>query len=407
MIPMTDLREQYRNIKEEIDGAVLKVLDEGNYILGDEVRALEEEIASYCGAKYAVGVASGTDALVLSVISCGIKEGDEVITTPFTFIATIEAIVRSGAKPVFADVDRKTYNIDVSEIQKKITEKTKAIIPVHLYGNPCDMTPIMRLAKEHKLNVIEDCAQSFGAELNGKKTGSFGDFGCFSFFPAKNLGCCGDGGMLVTNDENYAKKVRLLRSHGFSGDYEYRLHGFNSRLDTVQAAVVKVKMKYIDGWVKSRIENAATYGKELSDVSEVETPFAAPGAKHSMNYYTLRITSGLSTRDALRKYLVENGISSNVYYPMSLHLAEICRGMGYRKGDFPVAERLQEEVLSLPMYPELKKEQIKHICGRIKTFFNVVGNTPPAGGGCSTLQSPTLQGGEAKRTPLSPFEKGG
>ena len=366
MIQMTDLIEQYKSIKNEMDEAVLKVLGSGGYILGKEVKELEDEIASYCGTKYAVGVASGTDALVLSVIAAGIGPGDEVITTPFTFIATIEAVIRAGAKPVFADIEEKTYDINPEELKKKITEKTKAIIPVHLYGHPCNMTVIMKLAKDRNLTVLEDCAQSFGAEWQGRKTGSFGDFGCFSFFPAKNLGCYGDGGMVVTDNEVYAKKIDLLRGHGFLVDYAYRLHGFNSRLDTLQAAVVKVKMKYIDGWIQSRIKNAETYAHFLTGLSEVETPFIDPRAKHAMNYYTLRIPGGMEKRNALRKFLAEKGVATNVYYPLSLHLQEISRDLGYREGDFPVAEKLQGEVMSLPMYPEMKADDIEFICGAIR-----------------------------------------
>ncbi|MEA2081279.1 MAG: DegT/DnrJ/EryC1/StrS family aminotransferase, partial [Elusimicrobiota bacterium] len=272
MIAMTDLGQQYNEIKDEIAKAVEKVFAEGKYILGPEVAELEERLASYCGARYGIGVASGTDAIVLSVVAAGIGEGDEVITTPFTFIATIEAVIRAGAKPVFADIDPKTYNIDPSAIESKITAKTKAVIPVHLYGLPCDMTAIMEIAKKHNLTVIEDCAQSFGAAVGGKITGSFGDFGCFSFFPAKNLGCYGDGGMIITDNKDYAKKLKLLRMHGFSSDYDYRLHGFNSRLDTIQAAIVNVKMNHIDGWIDKRRENAVLYEEGLKDVKELEPP---------------------------------------------------------------------------------------------------------------------------------------
>ncbi|MBU3956642.1 DegT/DnrJ/EryC1/StrS family aminotransferase [bacterium] len=371
MIPITDLGQQYNEIKNEISRAVEKVLAEGKYILGPEVTELEERIAAYCGVRYGVGVASGTDALVLSVIAAGIGEGDEVITTPFTFIATIEAVIRAGAKPVFADIDAKTYNINPAEIESKITSKTKAIIPVHLYGLSCDMAAITKIAKKHNLTVIEDCAQSFGAAIGGKITGSFGDFGCFSFFPAKNLGCYGDGGMVVTDNKEYADKIKLLRMHGFSADYDYRLHGFNSRLDTLQAAIVNVKMNHIDGWIEKRVENAAKYAEGLKNVKDAEAPFMPPGYKHAMNYYALRISGGRQKRDGLKKYLTEKGIGNNIYYPLSLHLQEICADMGYKKGDYPVSEKTQDEIISLPMYPELGAEKIEFICGEIKKYFRV------------------------------------
>ena len=371
MIPMTDLLGQYNEIKDEIAEAVNKVLREGKYILGPEVSALEERLAASCGAPYGIGVASGTDALVLAVVAAGIGEGDEVITTPFTFIATIEAVIRAGAKPVFADIDPKTYNMDPSAIESKITAKTKAVIPVHLYGLPCDMDGIMNIAKKHGLKVIEDCAQSFGAAIGGRVTGSFGDFGCFSFFPAKNLGCYGDGGMIVTNDEGYARKLKLLRMHGFSADYDYRLHGFNSRLDTIQAAIVNIKMNHIDGWIEKRIRHAGRYAEGLKDIGEIIPPFIPDGYKHAMNYYALRIAGGRETRDSLKKYLTENGIGNNIYYPLSLHLQPICADMGYKKGDYPVSEKTQDEIISLPMYPELEAEKIDFICGKIRHYFGI------------------------------------
>ena len=369
MIPMTDLGQQYSEIKDEIAKTVNKVLAEGKYILGPEVAELEERMAAYCGVSYGVGVASGTDALVLSVVAAGIGEGDEVITTPFTFIATIEAIIRAGAKPVFADIDAKTYNIDPSAFDSKITSKTKAVIPVHLYGLPCDMKAIMEIAEKHDLTVIEGCAQSFGAAIGDKITGSFGDFGCFSFFPAKNIGCYGDGGMIVTDNKDYAQKLKLLRMHGFSSDYDYRLHGFNSRLDTIQAAIVNVKMNHIDGWIDKRRENAALYAEGLKDVKELEAPFMPPGYKHSMNYYALRVIPGREKRDGLKKYLTEKGVGTSIYYPLSLHLQEICADMGYKKGDYPISEKIQDESISLPMYPELGAEKIEFICGEIRKYF--------------------------------------
>ncbi len=364
MIPLTDLRIQYQSIRKEIDSAIGRILERADFILGEELELLEKEISQYIGVKYAVGVGSGTDALVLALSGLGIGRGDEVITTPFTFIATAEAIVRTGAKPVFCDIDPRTYNIDPQKIEEKITKRTKAIIPVHLYGLPCNMDKILEIAKSNDLKVVEDCAQSFGSEYKGKKVGSFGDCGCFSFFPAKTLGCFGDGGMITTNDEEFARRIKMLRNHGSTTKYYYSLHGFNSRLDTLQAAILRVKLKYIDGWINKRIENASLYNKLLSQISSVEVPFV-PGSeyKHTFNYYTVRIKG---KRDYLRGHLREKGVSCAVYYPLCLHLQEVYRGLNYERGVFPYAESAQEEVLSLPIYPELSRSNIEKISNFIK-----------------------------------------
>jgi dTDP-4-amino-4,6-dideoxygalactose transaminase len=365
-IPLTDLGLQYESIKDEVNSAISQVITESNFILGRHLNLLEEEVAKYFGVKSAVGVASGTDALVLSLAALGIGRQDEVITTPFTFIATAEAIVRVGAKPVFCDIDYKTYNIDTNKIEQKITPKTKAIIPVHLYGMPCEMGKIMSIAKEHGLKVIEDCAQSFGSEYQGKKTGAIGDCGCLSFFPSKTLGCFGDGGMVVTDNTELAGRLKLLRNHGSTNKYYYTTHGFNSRLDTLQAAVLRVKLKYIDKWIQMRIDNAGQYNSFLENVSVIVTPQVPAQSKHSFNYYTVRVKGG---RQRVQESLMEKSVASAVYYPFSLHLQEVFRDLGHKRGDFPVAEEAQEQVLSLPMYPELKPEQIKEVAQILLEVF--------------------------------------
>lgn len=360
---MTDLNAQYKSIKEEIDQAIKDVLKESGFILGKQVSLFEEEAARYFGVKFAVGVASGTDALVLSLAGLGIKEGDEVITTPFSFIATAEAISRVGARPVFCDIDEKTYNIDPEEISAKVNGRVKAIIPVHLYGMPCRMDEILQIAKANNLKIIEDCAQSFGSEYAGKKVGSLGDCGCLSFFPAKTLGCYGDGGMVVTDDEALAANLRMLRNHGSSNKYIYSSHGFNSRLDTLQAAVLRVKLKYADKWIKQRIDNAEYYNKQLSALAEITTPAIPKNSKHSFNYYTIGINSG---RENIQAGLTAKNIPSAVYYPLCLHLQEVYKDLKYKPGDFPVAEKNQDRVLSLPMYPELAGNQMDMVVKAIK-----------------------------------------
>lgn len=365
-IPLVDLNKQYQSIKQKVDSAIEKVLRESNFILGPEVKLLEEEIARYCGTKFAVGVASGTDALILSLLASGIKNGDEVITTPFTFIATSEAICRIGAKPVFCDIDYETYNIDADKIEAKITKRTKAILAVHLYGLPCEMDKILPLAGKNNLKVIEDCAQSFGSEYKGKKAGSLGNAGCLSFFPGKTLGSYGDGGMVITNDEKIAGTIKMLRNHGSTTKYYYGMHGFNSRLDTVQAAILYVKLKYIDKWINARIDNAGYYNHMLANNSDIIMPQVPDYSKHSFNYYTIRIRKN---RDSVQQHLKKNGIASAIYYPLCLHLQEIYKDLGYSTGDFPAAEEAQNEVLSLPMYPELTREQIQEISDNLSTVI--------------------------------------
>ncbi|HCZ12908.1 MAG: transcriptional regulator [Nitrospirae bacterium GWC2_46_6] len=353
MKPMIDLKRQYLEIKDEVFSVLNEVLESSQYVLGKKVLELEDEIGKYHEVKEAVGVASGTDALHLSLKALGIGEGDEVITTPFTFFATAEAILYTGAKPVFTDIEPDTYNIDTSLIEKKITKKTKAIVPVHIFGHPADMKTIMDIAAKYNLKVIEDCAQSFGASLNGKKTGSFGDAGCFSFYPSKNLGAYGDGGMIVLNDPGAADEIRKLRNHGSKGGYRHECLGYNSRLDEIQAGVLLVKFRMIDEYNRKRREKASLYNSILSDA--VITPVEKNGAYHVYHQYTIR--SG--KRDIIQQYLKDNGVSSVVYYPMPLHLQDAVRFLGYKEGDFPVTELVSREVLSLPMYPELEETDIR------------------------------------------------
>jgi dTDP-4-amino-4,6-dideoxygalactose transaminase len=386
-VPLVDLIAQYTAIKEGIDGAVQRVLQNGQFILGSEVKAFEDEMADYCGTKYAVGVASGTDALHLSLLACGIKAGDEVITTPFTFIATAESIAKCGAMPVFVDIEPKTYNIDPEKIEQYIQSRritdhqspdsplprgertkvgVKAILPVHLYGQPANMDPIMGLARKHNLKVIEDCAQALGAEYKGKKVGSLGDAGCLSFFPTKVLGAYGDGGMVVTNDPQIAETVRILRVHGSKTTYQHIMHGFNSRLDALQAAILRVKLQHLDRWNELRRSKAALYNRLLSQVDGIEPPHLERNCKSSCNYYTVRIKDSRLSRDKLRKHLQTKGIQTMVYYPLSLHLQEVYKYLDHELGDFPQSEQSQEQVLTLPMYPELSEEQVERIAGEIK-----------------------------------------
>jgi len=373
-IPLTDLQAQYCSIKDEIDAAIQRVLDNGQFILGPEVKTFEEEMADFCGVRFAVGVASGTDALHLALLACGIKPGDEVITTPFTFIATAESIAKCGAKPVFADIDQRTYNIDPAQIEPKITSKTRAILPVHLYGQPADMDPIIDLGSKYNLKIIEDCAQALGAEYKSKKVGSLGDAGCLSFFPAKNLGAYGDGGMVVTNDPAIAETVDMLRKHGSKTSYYNVMPGFNSRLDALQAAILRVKLRHLEKWNELRRSKASFYTKLLGQVDGVEPPYVEVNSKSSCNYYTICLKDPRLDRNELRKHLDSKAIQTMVYYPLSLHLQQVYKNLGCKPGDFPRSERAQEEVLSLPMYPELSEVQIEEVVGEIKEFVGGSGS---------------------------------
>jgi len=368
-IPMTDLTMQYAMLKQEIDEATQRVIVSGRFILGPEVEAFEKEIAAYCGVKYAIGLASGTDALTISLMASGIKLGDEVITTPFTFIATAEAISHCGAVPVFVDIDRGTYNIDTSQIEAKITARTRAIIPVHLFGQPVEMDTILKLSKKYGITIIEDCAQALSAKYMEKRVGSIGDAGCFSFFPSKNLGACGDGGMIVTSNTQIFDVARMLRQHGAKSTGYHILPGFNSRLDEIQAAILRVKFKYLDKWSSLRREAALFYTQLLSGIEGIEVPDIADYKMTSANYYTVRLNDRDVDRNELREYLSSKDIETAVYYPLSLHLQQAYKPLGYKQGDFPESEQAQKQVLSLPMFPEISHDQVAEVADRIKEFF--------------------------------------
>jgi dTDP-4-amino-4,6-dideoxygalactose transaminase len=358
---MVDLKVQYEAIKEEINSAVLGVLQSTHFILGPHGKALEEEVAAYHKVKHAVAVASGTDALHLALLAAGIKRGDEVITTPFTFIATAEAISYIGAVPVFVDIRPDTFNMDIMKVEAAISKRTKAIIPVHLYGHSADMDGLMEIARKHKVRVIEDCAQSFGAEYKGKKAGAFGDIGCFSFFPSKNLGCYGDGGMVITDDATLAEHLLSLRNHGSRVRYYHDEIGFNSRLDEIQAAILRIKFKHIDTYNARRGANAAIYAKYLS-VPGIQLPIELKGAKHVFHQYTIRVKN----RDTVKRKLDEGKVTSSmIYYPVPLHMQTAYKDLGIKPGSLPVAERAAQEVLSLPMYPELTENQIKQVADAV------------------------------------------
>lgn len=363
-MPLLDLTKQYHAIKEEINQAVMHVLEKGSFILGEEVNLLEKEIASLCGCMYGIGVNSGTDALLLSLMAHGIGGGDEVITTPFTFIATAEVVSLLGAKPVFVDIDPKTFNIDVQKIEQAITKKTRAIIPVHLYGQMADMDTIMDLAKKYNLIVIEDAAQAILSEYKGRSAGSIGHAGCFSFFPAKNLGAYGDAGMLLTNDEDTAERLRILRNHGSSVKYHHSVIGCNSRLDEIQAAVLRVKARYIQKWTQERRQIAKKYNESLGDIPWLATPFEEEWNKCVYNQYTIRVQS----RNEFQRHLTESGIPTAIHYPMPLHLQKAFSYLGYKQGDFPESEEASSDVISLPIYPELTDEQRDAVIAAIRLF---------------------------------------
>lgn len=362
-IPMVDLKTQLRDIREDIDRELAAALDETRFILGPNVQAFEEEFAAYCGCDHAVGVASGTDALHLALKAAGVGPGDEVITSPFTFIATAEAISYVNATPVFVDVDPRTFNLDADKIEDAITAKTKALLPVHLFGQPSDMDPLKKICDKHDLILIEDCAQSCGADYRGTMTGSFGQAGCFSFFPSKNLGCYGDGGMITTNDNTLANELRVLRNHGSRQQYHHNRIGFNSRLDELQAAILRIKLKRLDQYNRGRRQVAERYNELLADLP-VATPLAASGRTHVYHQYTLLVDD----RERLKDKLTESGIASAIYYPIPLHRQEVF-AENFKDVSFPVSEDLAKKVLSMPMYPELQEDQIEKICQAIRTCY--------------------------------------
>jgi len=358
-IPMLDLKAQYLTIKEEIKSAVREIIESGRFVLGPNVEAFENEIADYHNVRGAVGLASGTDALHLSLNALDIKEGDEVITTPFTFIASAEAIAYVHAKPVFVDIDKYTLNIDVSKIEEKITSKTRAIVVVHLFGLPADMSEIMQLADKYNLKIIEDCAQAFGAKYKGTAVGSLGDCGCYSFYPSKNLGAYGDGGMMITNNLEIQEKVKLLRNHGTVAPYEHGFIGFNSRLDEIHAAILRIKLRHIDQYNENRNRIAKIYSSIIGDA--LQCPVEMEDRTHVYHQYTIRTP----IRDKVHKTLAGNAISSVVYYPLPLHLQKAFEYLGYKEGDLPESEAAAKEVLSLPMYPELAPEKAEYIANTV------------------------------------------
>ncbi len=375
-IPPVDLTRQHQVISTEVEAKVIEILRSGKYIGGVTVTEFETQFAQYIGTKYCVAGNSGTDALYMALRALGIGEGDEVITTPFTFIATSEVIVRVGAKPVFADIAPDTFNLDIAKITAAITEKTKAIIPVHLFGQPMDMTELMAIANKHNIYIIEDCAQATGATWNNQQVGSIGHVGCFSFFPTKNLGACGDGGALTTNDPDIANKIKLLREHGLVREtgakvtYRHEITGLNSRLDGIQAAILNIKLKYLDIWNNQRQEVASYYQKLLENVTKIQLPLALSGGVSVWNQYTVRIKNISDneeiTRDIVRQELQQQGVISMVYYPLPLHLQPVYQDLNYQPGDLPIAEQSAKEVLSLPMFPGITLEEQEQIAYCLK-----------------------------------------
>ncbi|MDZ7262332.1 MAG: DegT/DnrJ/EryC1/StrS family aminotransferase [candidate division KSB1 bacterium] len=362
-VPFVDLKAQYTAIASEIDEAINRVLNSSSFILGKEVEQFESDFARYCGVNYGVAVNSGTSALHLALLACGIGPGDEVITVPNTFVATVEAILYTGAKPVFVDIDPLSYNIDVNKIEEVITKKTRALIPVHLYGQPADMEPIKELASEHKLKIIEDACQAHGAEYKGQKVGSLADVGCFSFYPGKNLGAYGEGGMVVTNDREYYEKMKRLRDHGQSQKYFHSEVGFNYRMEGMQGAILRTKLKYLDQWTEARRKNAQLYNKLLKS-SKVVVPQELRFVKHVYHLYVIRTEH----RDELQQYLWNKGIATGLHYPVPIHLQKGYTFLGYKTGSFPVTEKYAQTILSLPMYPELTKGQIEYVVEGIESF---------------------------------------
>ncbi len=370
-VPLLDLKAQYATIQAEIGTAIERVLESQHFILGPEVESLEQEVSAYSHCRFGIGVSSGTDALLVALMAVGIRPGDEVITTPYSFFATAGCVARLGAKPIFVDITPTTFNIDPAGIEQVITERTKAIIPVHLFGRMADMNPIMELARQHNLFVIEDAAQAIGSEYHGKRAGSLGHVGCLSFFPSKNLGGYGDGGMVITNDAAIAEKVRLLRSHGASPKYYHHAVGGNFRLDAIQAAVLRVKLKYLDMWIASRQEKAAAYEKLFSQAefnkNNISIPPDAGYGRHTYYLYVIRTNQ----RDKLMAHLKASNIGCEVYYPLSLHEQKCFACLGYKHGDFPNSERASGESLALPIYPEMTAAMQTAVVKVIAEYFPI------------------------------------
>jgi dTDP-4-amino-4,6-dideoxygalactose transaminase len=360
-IPFGDLKRQYISIKDEIDEAIRKVLNRGSFILGENVESFEREFSNFCGAKFGIGVGSGTEALHLSLVSCGVQAGDEVITVANTAVPTVSAISFANATPVFVDIDPESYNINPSKIEEKISKKTKVILPVHLYGQPADMDSILEVAKRHKLKVIEDACHAHGAEYKGRTVGTLGNIGCFSFYPTKNLSAYGDGGMVVTNDEEIAIRLKMLRNYGEERRYHNPIKGFNSRLDEIQAAILRVKLKYLSKWNERRRKIAESYNNLLRTVIK---PKEMDYAKHVYHLYVIRSKK----RDQLQIYLREKGIATLIHYPISIHLQGAYRELGLKDGSLPITETYADEILSLPVFSELNDEEIEYIADVINKF---------------------------------------
>ncbi len=361
VIPFGDLKTQYHSIKEEIDQAIARVLESSQFILGDEVAAFEEEFAAYSGARFGIGVNSGTSALHLALLAAGIGKGEEVITVPFTFVATVAAIEYTGARPVFVDIDSRSYTMNVNQIEGKITERTKAILPVHLYGQAADMDPILEIARRHNLLVIEDAAQAHGAEYKGRRVGGIGHLGCFSFYPGKNLGAYGEGGMIVTNNSEYNKVIRMLRDWGQDRKYSHLIKGFNSRMEGLQGAVLRVKLRHLETWTEARRTHADAYCKGLMKC-DLWLPEEMPYARHVYHVFSIRSPK----RNVLQQKLQTRGIQTGIHYPLPVHLQEAYSDLGYTRGDFPLSESAAGEVFSLPLYPEMSKTQIALVCDTLE-----------------------------------------
>ncbi len=367
-VPLLDIPASYEQILSDVEKKISEVIRSGRFILGPVVEELEARIADYCGTKYAVGVSSGTDALLISLMAAGVGEGDEVITTPFTFFATAGSIARVGARPVFVDIEPETFNIDPKQIENKITDKTRALMPVHLYGQCANMDSILEVARRHGLAIIEDAAQAIGSEYKGQRAGSIGDYGCLSFFPTKNLGGFGDGGMVTMSSEELYERVKILRVHGSEPKYFHKTIGGNFRLDAIQAAVVLAKLNYLDHWTERRRQNAKTY-KTLFERRGLPNSLGLPSEttpRHVYNQYVIRVKDH---RNELRQFLNKNHVATEIYYPLPLHLQECFKNLDYHQGDFPVAERAADEVLALPVYPELTENQLEYVVEMIAHFF--------------------------------------
>jgi len=365
-VPLLDLKVQHDRLRDELRSAIDEVCESCRFILGPKVQQFEEHVAQYLGAKHAIGVSSGTDALLCSLMALGVSPGDEVITTPFTFFATAGSIARLGAKPVFVDIEPDTFNIAPEQIEQAITPRTKVILPVHLFGQAAEMDPIMQIARDHGLRVVEDGAQAIGSRYRDQKVCVIGDLGCLSFFPSKNLGGFGDGGMIVTNDDALAEQCRILRAHGSKPKYYHKFVGGNFRLDALQAAVLAVKLRHLDEWHEARRRNAAFYDEQMASLP-IQTPAVRPYNYSIYNQYTIRVPDG--RRDALREHLKAAGIGTEIYYPLPLHLQECFGDLGYREGDLPASERAAAEVLSIPIYPELSEKQRAYVVDSIREFY--------------------------------------